>query len=53
MGKTEDSLEEWDALYKALVKDYHSGDEEKFLSSAGEDFHVTQEQKGSPNGDNS
>ena len=51
--KTENSLEEWDAFDKAVVEDYHSGDEEKFLSSAGEDFHVTQEQKGSPNDDNS
>lgn len=38
-------------FYKA--EDYDLRDEEKSLSSAGEDFHDTQEQKGLQNGDDS
>ena len=51
--KIEDFLEEWDAFYKAEVEDYDSRDEEKSLSSAIEDFHDTQEQKRSQDGDDS
>ena len=40
-------------FFMAEVEDYGSRDKAKSLSSAGEYFHDTQEQKGSQDGDDS
>ena len=49
--KIEEFLDEWDAFHKAEVEDYDSQDGDRSSSSAGRDYHDTQEQRESPEGD--